>query len=35
MLKLTVGGDKFIADERRSWGPILECLEMKKKIIKF
>lgn len=22
---LTVGGDKFIADPLRSWGPILEC----------
>lgn len=24
--ELTVGGDKFIADARRSCGPILECL---------
>lgn len=24
--KLTVGGDKFIAEARRSCGPILECL---------
>lgn len=28
---LTVGGDKFIADDRRSCGPILECLREIKK----
>lgn len=29
--KLTVGGDKFIAEARRSCGPILECLERRRK----
>lgn len=27
-MKLTVGGDKFIADPRRSCGPILLCLRI-------